>query len=123
MTDLKTNQQILDEQVPEAELQTNIIKLATLLGYEHYHTLNSRGSDPGALDLELIKVNENPYAIEELGFSPTDIIYFEIKREGQSPTDEQFFVLEAHRLAGHKVYVIWPSDFSSGFVEKILKGE
>ena len=126
----KANQQILDEQVSEAELQANIIKLATLRGYVHYHTLHAQGSDPGWPDIVLARVAEKPYyypigseAICPALYLKPRLIIIEVKREGQSPTDEQFFWLETMRLAGLKVYVVWPGDWSSGFVEKILEGQ
>lgn len=125
-----TARQILDKAITHAELLKNIIKMATLLGYEHDSTLISIGSDPGRPDLKLGRMSDDPYnpptkkGIQSINHSwvkPRQII-MEIKREGQSPTDDQFWWLEFHRLRGDEVYVIWPSDWSSGLVEQILKG-
>jgi hypothetical protein len=40
---------------PERIYQRQIVELATLLGWRHYHTLNSKDSDAGWPDLVLLR--------------------------------------------------------------------
>lgn len=91
----------------EGDFLRTVIDLATLYGYEHYHTYNSFRSDPGFPDLVLINPDRR------------GVVYIECKMEGKQPTDNQLYWLEMLRLCGQKVYVFW-SDAPTELIEEAL---
>lgn len=71
----------------ETAYQVRVLELAERLGYElRYHTLNSRGSEPGFPDLALLR--------------PADhrLVFLELKAGRKQPTDAQRRWI--HELAG-----------------------
>lgn len=83
----------------EAQLQTGVIRLAKALGWEVYHTHDSRGSQKGFPDLVLWHVEQGR------------ILYRELKTTKGKLTAEQRTVLLALRAAGGDVDVWRPIDY------------
>lgn len=83
----------------EASFQAQVVKLAKLLGWRHYHTHDSRRSPGGFPDLVLVKKGRL-------------VIYAELKSDTGKPTEEQTSWLDDLRAAaGLHVYLWRPSDF------------
>jgi len=89
----------------EVSFQADVDDRAEKLGWIHYHTHNSRGSDKGFPDLCAVRGNRT--------------IFAELKREGENPTPKQKMWLEALEKAGQEVYLWRPSDWSE--IEKVLR--
>jgi hypothetical protein len=91
----------------EAEFQASVEMLADLYGWDHYHTRNSRGSNPGFLDLVL--------AHELVG----RLIFAELKVEPNRPTKHQRRWLEVLGICSRagladknfEVYLWYPRDW------------
>jgi VRR-NUC domain len=92
----------------EAELQAQVIELATMLGWLHYHPYDSRRSVAGFPDLVLVH--------EQTGA----LIFAELKRDGQRPTPDQARWLAALSRR-HSAYVWRPADLRSGRVARQLQ--
>lgn len=83
---------------PEKDFQQNVIDLARLAGWLHYHTFDSRRSAPGFPDLVLARGRR--------------VIFAELKSERGTLTPEQERWLEALRAAqGIETYVWRPGDW------------
>lgn len=82
----------------ETELQNKIIEWATLNGWKHYHTHNSRRSPSGFPDLVLIR--------------PPELIYAELKAERKYPTPDQRVWLASLEACGQEVYLWRPRDWA-----------
>jgi hypothetical protein len=92
----------------EAELQAQVIELATMLGCLSYHTHDSRRSAAGFPDLTVVH--------EGTG----GLLFAELKRDGQLPTPEQRRWLAA--LGRRHLAVLWtPSDLRSGLIAQQLQ--
>jgi len=100
---------IIAESMTESALFHDITKLAGVLGWKHYHTWNSIKSDPGFPDLVLVR--------------PPRLLFVELKAEGGKLTEAQEDWMRI--LAGcNQEWQVWrPSDWLSGRIEKVLKGE
>lgn len=90
----------------EETFQAAVIKTAWLLGWDHYHTLDSRGSDSNFPDLVLWRRK------------PADLIRFKVKmmvaeckRLGEEPTPGQRFMLQVFETAGIPAYWWTPNDW------------
>ena len=99
----------LARQMSERELQQAVYDAARLLGFRAYHTHTSRHSAAGFPDLVLLKGDR--------------CIAVELKRQGRAPTVAQMEWLLAFERAGAEAHVFTPSDWLSGEVERILRGE
>lgn len=95
---------------PEKELQEEVLRLASRLGWWSYHTFNSQRSTPGFPDLLLVNRRQRRSMFREL------------KRTGKKPTAAQANCLDLLEIAGHDVGVWRPEDWLSGLIEKELKG-
>ena len=86
-------------QGPEARFQSAVIALATLRGWKHYHTYDSRRSVAGFPDLVLVRREQ--------------LIFAELKANDNShPSAEQTEWLEALRRTGSCEVFVWrPSDW------------
>lgn len=89
--------------MPEAELQAQVIELATMLGWLEYHTHDSRRSREGFPDLVLVH--------EATGA----LIFAELKRDGKRPTAEQYRWLYALERR-HAAYIWTPQNLRSGLI-------
>ncbi len=87
----------MDALVSETAFQDSVTDLAKLRGWKWYHTHDSRRSQSGWPDLVLIR--------------PPRLLIRELKREGENPTEEQAWWLEALRRCGIDVGVWRPSDW------------
>jgi VRR-NUC domain len=81
--------------VSEQEWQTQVVRLARLLGWRHFHPFNSRRSPSGFPDLCLVRDR---------------VVFAELKTERGKPSAEQAHWIEALEAAGAEVYVWRPSD-------------
>jgi len=81
----------------ETELQNKIIDWATLNGWLHYHTHDSRRSPSGFPDLVLVRAPE--------------IIYAELKAEGKYATPRQRVWIASLKASGQEVYLWRPRDW------------
>lgn len=99
--------------ISEKEFQQQVKDLARLLGWKTYHTLRSKGSDPGFPDLIMLRKGR--------------MIVAELKKEGERPTDTQGRWLNEFRLISNRLgeplaieVCVWrPSDWK--MIEIILK--
>lgn len=83
----------------EKSFQARLIQLARLMGWEVYHTYDSRRSAAGWPDLELVR--------------PPRYIRAELKREGGHVEPEQLRVLDLlRRCPGVETYVWTPADWN-----------
>lgn len=94
----------LTEKEWDAQLFNRERGLAPSLGWGlTYHTLRSKGSQPGFPDRVLVRER---------------VIFAELKREGAKPTERQVAWLDGLAGAGQEVYLWRPSDLDE--VGKIL---
>jgi hypothetical protein len=96
--------------VSEAQLQASIVEAARYLGYRHYHTTDSRKSQPGFPDLVLVHRTTGR------------VIFAELKSETGRVTDAQ---QEWLTLLGklHEVYLWRPAHWQDGTVRSVLVGD
>jgi hypothetical protein len=73
--------------------QQQVVALARTLGYRSYHTLRSKGSQPGYPDLTLVRDR---------------VVFLELKTESGKTTGKQKEWLSALERAGADVYVVRP---------------
>ncbi len=92
----------------ETELQTNILDLATKLGYEHYHTYRSNRSDKGFVDLVLISAEKER------------LLFIELKSKKGVITPEQTMWHDLLAACDQEIYVVRPQHWDSGEVVEIL---
>ncbi len=83
--------------VSEADFQNQILYLAKVLGWDWYHTYDSRKSVKGFPDLVLVR---------------EVILYLELKKEGEKLTSEQRHWATIIPAAGGNYMAAWPSHFS-----------
>lgn len=88
----------------EAQFQRQVLDLASFTGWRHYHTLRSKGSDPGWPDLVLCR--------------PPELLIVELKRESGRLTDPQREWLQLLEMCGVQVHVWKPSCWPT--IERIL---
>lgn len=97
----------LRARMTEAELQRNVVDLAALKGYLHYHTHDSRRSDPGFPDLVLVK--------------GARLIFVELKSAKGKLTDDQAAWLRALRcVPGVEAHCWFPDQWLDGTIEAVL---
>jgi hypothetical protein len=96
--------QVLDLAMSEAQWQTTVTELATLLNWAWYHTRDSRRSPAGFPDLVLVRDR---------------VIYAELKATSGRLTQWQKQWAERLRNAGAEVYCWHPSNYPE--VERTLK--
>ena len=90
----------------ESRFQSNVIALAKLCGWRHYHTWNSRRSEPGFPDLCMVRGER--------------LVFAELKRAGEKPTAEQEAWLgELRRVPGVEALLWRPEDWPA--IEKTLR--
>ena len=103
----RSDDRLLADQVTERELQDSVRDLAKLEGWAHYHTHDSRKSEPGFPDSILCR-GERLLAVE-------------LKRENGKLTPEQENWLEKLRETGAETYVWRPSDWRYGRIAEVLQ--
>lgn len=95
----------------EKDFQQQVKDLARLLGWKTYHTLRSKGSDPGFPDLIMLRKGR--------------MVVAELKREDERPTDAQrewldeFEGLALPCQLWIGVYVWHPSDWAT--IQRVLR--
>jgi hypothetical protein len=94
---------VLDQALTEDQWQRQVTDLATALGWTYFHTHDSRRSPKGFPDLVLARER---------------VIFAELKREREEPTQEQILWFYTLRDAGAEWYLWRPSDWPK--VELIL---
>lgn len=91
----------------EAEFQCGVVELARLLGWEVYHTRDSRGSDGGFPDLVLVRGGR--------------VVFAELKAaSGRTTPDQDRWIGKLMRTPA-EVYLWRPGDWP--LVEEILSSE
>jgi hypothetical protein len=96
--------------VSEKLLQGAVYDCARRLGYLAYHVFDARRSAPGFPDLVLIK--------------PPRLIVAELKTEkGRLSAHQEVWLHRFLQIDGVEVYLWKPSQWLSGEVEAILRGE
>jgi hypothetical protein len=80
----------------ETDLQAAIVKVATRLGYLHYHTYNAQRSDFGFPDLVLVHDEKKR------------VICIECKSDTGKVTPEQTMWHDALARCGEEVYLVFP---------------
>lgn len=80
-------------EMTEKQWQQQVVALARTLGWRSYHTLRSKGSQPGYPDLTLVRDR---------------VIFLELKTETGTVTDKQREWLKALNDADAEVYVVRP---------------
>ena len=101
-----TGAQRLRGEMKERQWQALVVDLARALGWRHYHTHDSRRSEPGFPDLVLVQGER--------------LVFAELKAERgrTSPTQEQW--LAALAATGAETYLWRPSDWDR--VTAVLQG-
>lgn len=90
-------------ELSERDWQSEVIQIAGLGGWRHYHTHDSRKSNKGFPDLVLVRER---------------VVYAELKSEVGKLREDQGPWLEALAAAGQEVYLWRPSDRAE--VERVL---
>ena len=99
---------MLDLNCLESELKSKVRELAIRLGWEYYHTNDSRRSEAGFPDLVLVKNKR--------------LIFAELKRQNKDPTTEQKKWLFKLIISDScEVYVWKPSDWNNDTILNVLK--
>lgn len=83
------------EDLTEKVWQQQIVQLARTVGWRSYHTLRSKGSQPGYPDLTLVRDR---------------VVFVEVKTEKGKLSEKQREWLTALWVAGAEVYVARPRD-------------
>jgi hypothetical protein len=100
--------------VTEKALQGAIYDCARRLGYMAYHVWDSRKSTPGFPDLILLRTEP----------APPRLIVAELKTErGRLSAHQEVWLHRFLQIDGVEVYLWKPSQWLSGEVEAILRGE
>lgn len=92
--------------ITEKAFLAQVVELARLCGWEHFHVFDSRKSDRGWPDLVLWRPPRSP---ELIGIGK--IIFAELKQEGKSTTAIQDRTIRQLRSCGCEVHVWVPSMF------------
>ncbi len=93
----------------ERQLQAAIVDTARLLGWRAYHTHDSRRSEPGYPDLTLVRGRR--------------LIFAELKTaKGRVAPGQQTWLDELSN-ARAETYLWRPDDWTSGEVERVLRGD
>ena len=93
--------------ITEKQLQANIVKLAHLYGWHHYHTFNSKFSPKGWPDLVLCR--------------PPVILFIELKTNKGVVTPDQSKWLDMLKQCGLETFVWRPSDWNNDTILNVLK--
>ena len=104
-------QAVIARSMTEKQLQASVEELARLLGWLVYHTYDSRRSAPGFPDLVMARDRDRR------------LIFAELKRERGRCTPDQEDWHNVINMAGTPAYVWRPSDWLSGRIERVLRGE
>lgn len=94
----------------EKQFQQDVLDLATKLGYSHYHTFNSRRSDPGFPDLVLCHRDK------------ARILFVECKLDDTKTTPAQDHWHDTLAWCDQEVYVWRPKDWDE-IVEILMLAE
>ena len=96
-----------DNPMLEKALQSNVIRLAGLLGWQCYHTYNSQRSQPGFPDLVLVRNGV--------------LIFAELKSDnGRVSPEQDKWLLNLAKCNCH-VFVWRPIDWIDGTIEEHLR--
>ncbi len=92
----------------EAQLQADVLEIATTTGWSHYHTHRSERSDKGFPDLVLVHPEKER------------VVFMEEKAEKGIISPEQTMWHDLLAACDCEVYVIFPRHLDSGEVAVIL---
>jgi hypothetical protein len=93
----------------ERRFQQQVVELATLLGWRHYHTHDSRRSPSGFPDLVLVRAR-HPHP---------RVVFLELKADRTPVTDAQRAWITELRACDQEAYVFRPRHWEA--LEKILR--
>jgi len=94
--------------MPERVLQRLVRAVAVVMGWEFYHTHDSRRSDPGFPDCALTRDGR--------------LVFAELKTaRGKLSADQERWLAALRRVAGVEVYVFRPQDWYDGTIEGVLR--
>lgn len=93
----------------EKDLQAAVIGAARVLGWRHYHTFDSRRSEPGFPDLVLVHPEHG-------------VLFVELKAATGKVTTHQELWLASLRAAGARAVVWRPHHWQDGVIERVLRG-
>jgi hypothetical protein len=97
---MKTARQILDSKISHKEFERQIDDLFALMGYDLvYKTWRSLHSPKGFPDRVALRLKDER------------LIWAELKKEGDKPTPEQWYWLEALKAIGQEAYLWYPHDY------------
>ncbi|WP_309132653.1 VRR-NUC domain-containing protein [Brevibacterium sp.] len=94
----------------EAELQAMVIDLAKRMGWTHFHTFDSRRSEPGFPDLVLVHPRQRR------------VLWRELKSEAGTTSPAQKVWLHNLKVVGEDVDIWRPRDWVSGRIQDELRG-
>ena len=105
----------------EAEFQNAVIKFAREHGWEWiYHTLNSKGSEAGHLDITALRTKSSFKARGISIIGSVKAVLLECKMPGKKPTKAQLKVIDLwSRVPGVEARVVYPADWPE--IERILR--
>ena len=102
---------VLDELKAEAAFQAEIERAAALKGWLTWHDRDSRKNERGLPDLVMVYPGD--------AATPGRLVFAELKREGEEPTEEQRQWLAALATVPGITVRLWrPSDFDE--IERVL---
>lgn len=112
MSERTVGRALLDEDIPEKQLQQDVMDLARRLGWSAYHPWDSRRSACGFPDVTLARASN-------VGGR---VIFAELKTEKGKLTPDQERWLAVLAATGCVETYLWrPSDWSSGEIERVLR--
>ena len=91
----------------ENQLQDSVRELAKVFGWLHYHTRNSKGSEPGFPDSVMVRGKR--------------IVFAELKSEDGKHSLDQIKWLAALHATGAETHSWRPSDWKTGLIEEVLR--
>ena len=102
----------LGDRMTEAQLQRDVIALATMLGYRRiYHTYDSRRSAAGFPDLVLLRVSW-----------PQRMLFVELKSvRGVVTPEQRAWLDDLDAFEDTEIYIWRPSHWLSGEIERVLR--
>lgn len=99
----------------EKDFLQQVKDLARMFGWKTYHTLRSKGSDPGFPDLVMARRGR----VARGRGTFVSLIVAELKREGEDPTAEQIEWLNFFNEIGVASYVWRPSHWKE--IQRVLR--
>jgi hypothetical protein len=94
--------------ISEKEFQRDVVKMASDLGWTHYHTVYAVGADTGYPDLTLVHPRHG-------------VIWLELKTYAGTVSWEQTQWIELLRESGQMAFIVYPDVID--FIQSLLEGK